>query len=158
MPYILCAVAVAASVSTCTECLACEQLADQHNEARCQQVRRARRCGHRLVRLGEATLRRRPASEMHEVVIAGYATVKLVPIGHERHARFHTGIKLPCVLGTSPRLVREHPHRRTRTVDLSPKVGLRLWISSGFLEHLEVRLVVVDEVWFEQHIAYQVDY
>src|ERR1700754_435344 len=94
---------------------------------------------------------------MHKLVVVGNAVVKLVPIGHENGARRYASIKPVGMLCASSRGIREHSHGRSRAVDLCPEITLRLWSSTRLLQHLECRLVAVDEFRFEQRIAHQID-
>lgn len=84
---------------------------------------------------------------------------RLLSMGHQyRYRTFaDTGIKLFGVGSAAARGIAEQSHRWPRAVHLRPQITLALRRSTGFLEHLNDRLVAKHPFSIKQVIAQQID-
>jgi len=85
------------------------------------------------------------------------AVVDLVAIGHQDRAFADSGIKLLGVGSATAWGIAEQAHRRPAAVHLRPQITLALRRPTGFLEHLNDRLVTEHQFGIEQVIAQQID-
>jgi hypothetical protein len=113
--------------------------------------------GNHRFRLDEITPAMRPASEVGQPVAFGDSAIDLVPVAHQGRAAFDAGIQGFGMGSTSSTGVTEQPDRWSAAGGLCPEITLRLRLLAGFLQHLDRRLVGVDEIGIEQVVAQQVD-
>ena len=109
------------------------------------------------LRLDEVPSAVRPATEMGQTARFGDAAIDLVAIGHQHGPRFDSRIQIPGMVATASRGIAEQADRRPAAGGLRPEVTLRLRFLPRLLEHLNGRLVAMDQVSIEQMIAQQVD-
>lgn len=92
------------------------------------------------------------------MVAPGNIVVGFVPVGHHDRTWPDSSEQPVGQFCAVPRCIGEASDRHTRTRHLRPQVARRLWPAAFLFQHLERRLVAIDQFSVKQRVAQQVDH